>query len=173
MSVPNYHEILEVDGVAYDMRHLDAFKVALPGKGREVGSDLSVRVAFSCHVYTDRAEHGQAHHMTDHHGTRRAFSSDRYEMSLQLPNILKQRVRGNALAFEAKSAGGQKNIIILETERGRTWTVVFCFSPSGEPSEVYMEVLSAYPKGIGQRNLKRKQLSQYARQCLFGDVRVP
>jgi len=70
LKIPNSHPTLVVDDNAYDLSHLTAFAVSVPGKGREEGTDLNVLVKSSNHVFTERALHGQRHDTFDHRGTK-------------------------------------------------------------------------------------------------------
>lgn len=171
MTLPNSHSALVVDGVSYDMSHLDAFGVAVPGKGREPGTDLHVLVKFSNHVTTERALHGQPHHTVDHHGTKRAFDPDRYTVSLRLPQILKDAFFNGALCFVSKDFGGYENLITIELENGERWSIVFCFEPL--QNGVVLEVLSTHPRSKDDTHASRRPLVFYARTCLFKQHRVP
>ena len=77
----------------------------------------------------------------------------------------------NCLTFVSRSFGGIGNLILLEMEDGRTWSVVFCFEPFA--GGVRMEVLSAHPKVVDQAKIARKPLSYFARACLFQNTRIP
>lgn len=171
MTLPNSHPALVADGVSYDMTHLDAFAVAVPGKGREPGSDLHVLVKFSNHVVTERALHGQPHDTEDQHGTRRAFDADRYAVSLRLPQILQDALLGGALCFVSKDFGGHENLILIEMDNGEKWSVVFCFEPL--PNGVVLEVLSMHPRSKDDTHASRRPLVFYARMCMFKQHRVP
>lgn len=170
LTLPSSHSALVVDGVAYDLAHLNAFAVGVPGKGREPGTDLQVLIKFSNHVVTERALHGQTHHTVDHRGTKRAFDPDRYVMSLRLPAILTQGFTDDALCFVSKDFGGHENLMMIELENGDTWSIVFCFQPL--PEGVVMEILSTHPKPVRGKP-KRDHLTYFARKCLFAQERVP
>lgn len=170
MTLPNSHSAIVVDGASYAMNHLDAFAVAVPGKGRKPGTDLQVLIKFSNHVATERAMHGQPHHTVDHRGTKRAFDADRYAMSLRLPAILSQGFTDDALCFLSKDFGGHENLMMIELENGETWSIVFCFQPL--PDGVVMEILSTHPKPVRGKP-KRDHLTYFARKCLFVQERVP
>ena len=170
MTLPNSHSALVVDGVSYDMSHLNASAIAVPGKGREPGTDLQVLIKFSNHVATERALHGQPHDTVDHRGTKRAFDADRYTMSLRLPALIGQGFSDDALCFVSKDFGGHENLMMIELENGETWSIVFCFQPL--PEGVVMEILSTHPKPMRGKP-KRDHLTHFARKCLFSQTRVP
>lgn len=171
MTLPNSHPALFVGAVPYDMSHLDAFDVAVPGKGRDDGTDLRVLVKFSNHVVTERARHGQAHDTVDHRGTKRAFDQVRYDVSLRLPQIVRDAFFNGTLCFVSKDYGGYENLMMIERENGETWSIVFCFEPL--PNGVVMEVLSIHPRSIDDTHASRRPLVFYARTCMFNQHRVP
>lgn len=172
MAIPSTYFRIEVGSDRHDLSHLNAFLASIPGKGLDPGTDLMMMVVFSCHVFTVRAKHGQDHHMLDHHGIRRAFDPDRYEMSKQLCEKIRDRVESNSLTHVSRSFGGVENLIFVEMADGRTWSIVYCLEPD-DTNDVRMEVLSAYPKVIDERKMSRKQLSYFARKCLFEKRWVP
>lgn len=174
MNIPLNYNPLKVDGVAHDLSHLSAFAVSIPGKGVEVGTDLGVVVVFSCHVFTERAKHGDASHMVDHHQTRRVFDPVRYDMSLELPERISAKIKGDGLTFISKSFGGIDNLILLEDRNGTNWTIVYCLVAIQDGTAVRMEILSAHPKLVDQKKISRRNFSYFARMCLFGDSdRIP
>lgn len=173
VSIPIEHFPIAVDEVVYDLAHLSAFSAAIPGKGVEHGTDLGVVVVFSNHVYTERTKHGELHHAVDHHGTKRTFDADRYEMSKTLVGAIKESISGNSLTHVSKSYGGLDNLVFVETADGRKWAVVYCLVPLEDGCSVRMEVLSCHPKVVDQKSISRRNLSYFARMCLYHKVRTP
>jgi len=171
LTLPSSHSAIVVDGLSYAMTHLDAFAIAVPGKGREPGTDLQVLIKFSSHVATERAMHGQPHHTVDHRGTKRAFDTDRYALSLRLPQILKDAFFNGALCFVSKDFGGYQNLMLIELENDAKWSIVFCFEPL--PNGVVLEVLSTHPRSKDDTHASRRPLVFYARTCMFKQHRVP
>ena len=137
------------------------------------GTDLAIVIVFSNHVFTERTKHGERHHVVDHHGTRRTFDSDRYEMSKTLGAAIKAKINANDLTYISRSFGGIDNLVLLEADDGRTWTIVYCLQPIGNRRAVRMEILSAHPKVVDQRKISRRTLSYFARKCLFESRRIP
>lgn len=172
LKIPTVYSWIQVGADRHDLSHLNAFPAYIPGKGIDPGADLKVTVVFSCHVFTERAKHGQDHHMLDHHGIRRAFDTDRYAMSKQLGDKIRERIESNSLTHASQSFGRIKNLIFVEMADGRTWSVVYCLQPQAH-NDITMEVLSAHPKVIDERRIARKQLSYFARKCLFEGRRTP
>ena len=174
VEIPRVHGTISVVGVTHDLTHLNAFAEAIPGKGVRKGSDLGVVVVFSCHAFTKRAKHGEPHHMVDHHKTPRVFDQERYDMSKELPDLIRAKVRADTLTFVSNSFGGINNLILLENRKGLMWTIIYCLCAIQGFTAVRMEILSAHPKNVNQKQISRKDLSYFARKCLFEKLdRVP
>ncbi|MFD2053664.1 hypothetical protein ACFSQT_11355 [Mesorhizobium calcicola] len=173
VSIPTEHPSITIDGNTYDLTHLKAFSASIPGKGISAETDLLVEVVFSNHVYTERTKHGEQHHAFDHHGTKRTFDGDRYEMSKGLGAAIRLQIESNGLTYVSKSYGGVDNLVFVEMEDSCTWAVVYCLQPLDDGCSVRMEVLSAHPKVIHQKTISRRNLSYFARMCLFKETRVP
>lgn len=171
--IPLSHPPLSVDGVTYSLVHLNAFATAIPGKGMTSGTNLGVVVVFSNHVFTERTKHNERHHTVDHNGTRRTFDTDRYEMSKTLAAAIKTKIEKNELTYVSRSFGDIDNLILLQTDDGRTWTIVYCLEPIRNNTAVRMEILSCHPKVIDQRKVSRRNLSYFARKCLAEGCRTP
>jgi hypothetical protein len=173
MAIPLQHSPIEVDGIVYDLTHLTSFGAAIPGKGIAENTDLAIAIVFSNHVFTERTKHGKPHDILDQYGTRRTFDRTRYEMSKALGQALKDIIETNALTYVSRSFGGVDNLVFLRTEDGRIWTIVYCLQPVIGGQTVRMEVLSAHPKVIDQTKISRRNISYYARKCLFENSRIP
>ena len=106
LTIADSHPALTLDGVSYDLSHLTAFPVVVPGKGRAPGTKLQVLVKFSNHVFTKRTLHGQSRDTYDQRGTKRTFDPDRYSMSLRLREIIDQGFDDDTLCFVSKDFGG-------------------------------------------------------------------
>ncbi len=173
MSIPVEHPAIAVAETVYNLTHLNAFWAAIPGKGIGHSKDLDVFVVFSNHVYTERTKHGQLHHISDHNGNKRTFDADRYEMSKTLVDAVRQSISVNSLTHVSKSYGGTDNLVFIEDADGRKWAVVYCLVPHEDGRSVRMEILSCHPKVIDQKSISRRNLSYFARMCLYQNVRTP
>jgi hypothetical protein len=171
--IPTEHSPITVDDVVYDLSHLSTFSAAIPGKGIVDGTDLEVIVVFSNHVYTERTKQGGSHHTVDHHGTKRTFDVDRYKMSRTLIYAIKGSILANSLTHISKSYGGIDNLVFVKTADGRKWAAVYCLVPLDDGCSVRMEVLSCHPKVIDQKSTSRRNLSYFARMCLYRKTRIP
>ncbi|MFG5383627.1 hypothetical protein ACEWPN_20925 [Yoonia sp. R2-816] len=165
------HSSFLQNGVRYDLAHLTAFAAGMPNRGEKPDQTLGIVVAFSNHVYTNRTKYGDQHDFVDHHGTKRTFDHDRFKMSLKLPDLIKAAIASDTLTFISHSFGGNKNLMLIETDEGRQWSVVFCFESI--PGGVRMEVLSTHPRVVNESQKNRRHLSYFARMCLFNQIRVP
>ncbi|WP_300514132.1 hypothetical protein [Aliiroseovarius sp.] len=173
MSIPFSHSSLVIDEITYDLSHLTAFAAAIPGKGVGDQKDLGIVVVSSNHVFTERAKHGEKYHLNDHHGTKRVFDHERYQFSKKLRPAIQAKIESNDLTFVSRSYGGIDNLVFVEDDNGKVWTVVFCLHPVGQPKGIRMEILSAHPKVINQRKIARNHLSVYARRCIYEGLRTP
>lgn len=171
MPIPLTHPRLVIDGVRYDLAHLNAFAAGIPDKGATEGEMLGVVVAFSNHVYTERTKYGDRHDTHDHNGTKRSFDPGRHEVSKLLPALLKNAIETDVLTFVSKSFGDIKNLMLIEANDGVTWSIVYCFEPIDKG--VRMEVLSIHPRVINEAQKSRKPISYFARTCLFNNQRTP
>ena len=63
----------------------------------------------------------------------------------------------------ASGQSGQARIAIVRTEPA----VVYCLLPFDDGCSVRMEVLSCHPKVIDQKSISRRNLSYFARMCLY------
>lgn len=161
-----------MNGTTYDLSHLEAFVAAIPGKGVNT-VDLAILVVFSNHVFTERTKHGDPYDIVDQNDVRRTFDLQRYMMSKGLGAAIRQKIQANDLTYVSKSFGGAENLVLLEDDKGQTWTIVYCLYPHSEIAEVRMEVLSCHPKVVHQREISRRHLSYYARKCIFKETRMP
>lgn len=171
MSLPPSHRPLTTSGITYDLSHLDRFGVKVAGKGKIKGEDLGIIVVFSNHVYTERTKYPDPHDTIDHHGTKRTFDPDRYEMSKKLPEIIHNALMNDTETFPSDSFTGRTNLIIVEADGGEIWSIVFCFEPIA--NGIRMEVLSSHPKAPKDRKVARNSIIYYARICIFSEERIP
>jgi hypothetical protein len=171
MTIPLQHVPIIIEDVTHDLRHLDAFRSKIIGKGVD-GGELRIVVRFSTHIYSDRATHGQRRDLQDHSGTWRTFCRDRYDVSLLLPAVIADFIAQDGYTSVSHDFNKGSNLILIEPVNGESWAVFFCFEPS-DPG-VLLTVLSAYPKtGNLYAQKKFNRASYYARKCLFSNKRVP
>jgi len=171
VTIPLNHPSLNIEGKAHDLGHLDAFRVDIAGEHIE-GGDIRVVVRFSNHVYSERATHGKRRDLQDHSGTWRTFCPDRYAVSMQLPNIMREFIAQDSNTSVSKDFNKGSNLILIETVDGESWAVFFCFEPS--PPGVLLTIQTIYAKtGNMYAQKKFNRASYYARKCLFTNQRVP
>jgi hypothetical protein len=131
-----------IAGKAYDLEHLDPFDFVIAASG----SDIKVHVEFGFHCFTEKLE---AHHTPDlrykHDGELRAFSIERYTLSLKLPDLL--QTLGDRSVYHTK----QGSFFILRDEDidgKRTPYLVFfsAFKARNGTAQVRVLIRSAYLK---------------------------
>ena len=93
--------------------------------------------------------------------------------SKTLVGAIKESISGNSLTHVSKSYGGMDNLVFVETADGREWAAVYCLVPLDDGCSVRMEVLSCHPKVIDQKSISRRNLSYFARMCLYHKIRTP
>ncbi|UWQ10184.1 hypothetical protein K3X41_09605 [Aliiroseovarius crassostreae] len=171
MSISEKYSPVTIEGITYDLSHLDAFRADFPGKGKE-GEDLQVDVKFSTHVFTERATHGRRRDIQDQSGTWRTFCSDRYSVSLLVPDIITGLISDDEHTAISKDFNKGSNLVVVRGHDGKDWSVFFCFEPSVQG--VQLLVLSVYEKtGNLFHHAKFNKVSYFARQCLFSGKRIP
>lgn len=171
MDLPTAHSNITINDHTYSLSHLNMVVSKIPKKGVDQGTDLNVTIVFSNHVYSNRTKYKHEYDLLDHHDTKRTFDVSRYDMSLKLPNLLIGALECNKLCFESRSFGGNLNLMMVETDEGQKWSIIFCFQPI--PSGVLMEIISTHPKDVAEKLISRKSLSYYARMCIFKNTRIP
>ena len=171
--IPDKHSNIWVGGVLNDMSHLAGFVAIFARKGRQAGSDLPVHIRISNHVISRRAMHLEIPDMRDQNGIGRKFDMACYAMSLELPATLKAMLTQDQLCYVSRSYGGAYNLVNLRMQDGKEWAIVFRFRPMIGMDAVALDVLSAYEKVVDQRKIHRKNISYFARQCLFKGIQIP
>jgi len=126
--------IKKINGVDYTMHHLEDFIL-------EVAS-YKVKIVFSCHCFTEKLlKKHSPDYLYEHNGEKRAFSHERYTLSLQLKAII----------------GGLDNISVYHTQTGSFFStksllnqnyVVFfrTYKADNKKFDVIIRVESAYLK---------------------------
>ena len=140
------HNNITINDIEYSLNHLDTFVSKIPGQGAIPKTDLAVTVTMTNHVYSERTKYGCEYSFLDHHGVKRTFDEERYETCLQLLALVSAALNKNAACFESRSFGGDLNLMMLEKDDGKPWSIVFYFTPLD--SGVLMTILSIHPKNI-------------------------
>ena len=121
MTHPTHDQII-VDNVAYDTSHLNPFDMIAPFNGRNE-KPVTIRVGFSCHVYTEQCTEG-AGHIRDHHNNPRNFAFRRYELTQSLPHLISTGIQGNHFAYTVKDKNQWANLALFDLGGGLSYRVV-------------------------------------------------
>ena len=107
-----------LNGIRHDLSHLHPFRFGLevPAAGNHPARDVDVRVAFSSHCFTQKCLDGNHHAAYSAAHDWRKFCPERYTLSLQLPDILRDLDRRKCY-FNIKNSR-QRNYITLDVIDG-------------------------------------------------------
>jgi hypothetical protein len=129
---------ISVDGVSYDLAHLEPFEFQVVPKGWTDPATVSVRFHDHCFTETfDPARHTkpiQTKQASKHEW--RAFDADRYNRSLTLPQIVR------SLATRRIASTRESNLVFIETGTGDRYVVFFTLRGARRRAELF--VVSAY-----------------------------
>ena len=173
---PFHHPPLVHDGKTYGFDHLAPFRLVLKGQGRD-GADLTVRIRFSCHVYTKaRAEGGPSIKIRDKNGQARAFSPGRYERSLALPRLCEDMIRLKYPSWISSDRRRRRNLAVAGVKprnNADAYHVFYELWPSRKKGiDVEMEIKSAYMRRIRTRG-RRKTVLIFIKRCYYDNRRQP
>ncbi|MCR5877272.1 hypothetical protein [Phenylobacterium sp. J367] len=130
---------LDYEGKALDFSHLEPMDLACPTQARPNGVRINVR--FSCHCFTeayDAAKHDGRPMMMDR-GKQRAFCPARFELSQQLPDLI--RSLPDAHVYMTPEANFVR-LALNEDVEYRMYFNVRRFAESGYDLQIFVE--SAY-----------------------------
>lgn len=134
--------VVTVEGVAYDLSHLDPFQTRVPP--HEGGPEINMRVRFGTHVFTKgwRDNYPVSRRILDGK-TPRCFCPERAAHSAHLPDIIRQRL-GERVLFSKT-----RRLVFVGNPTGAVfpYAVFFqLFRASKKPFELEMLVVSAHEK---------------------------
>lgn len=130
---------LAIDGVAVDLRHLEAFSFTFD-TGRRQG--VQCFVTFSTHCFSDKYDpdrHPTQLPVFDDRGVERCFDQERYELSKGLRGLL-SGLPGSKV-YQTREA----NFAIITTSSGREYRVFFNIRKMEQKKRLRLYVESAYP----------------------------
>lgn len=145
---PASHPLIKSGSIEYSNHHLQPFRHALAGHGAG-GSDLIIRVSFTCHVYS-RQDSGQPSEFRfiDEGGRWREFCPTRHQASLDLPGLCATLMDENFPSWRSKDRNGQSNMAVTERQpaSGYRYAVFYYLYPSrAEPTIYTSNLLSKVP----------------------------
>lgn len=172
-------EAVTVGSTEHSIRHLQPFFHNLPAAGVD-GGDLRIRVSFSCHVFSEKAKHGEAFDMVDQNQGPRRFDLTRYQRSLTLPDAVKALIDANGVTWEMKDHNDIANMAALTEEpdmrviKGKFDVILYYLYPSkAEHFEVEMNVLTCHVREVNTGSKHKFDMRQALRTCVFSQERLP
>jgi hypothetical protein len=172
-------EAVTIDDVKYPIGHLAPFFHSVPGAGVD-GSDLRVRISFSCHVFSEKAKHGEPFHMLDQNESRRRFNKDRYDRGLTLPDDVRALLNSNGVTWEMKDHNDIENMAALtqvpdlKVIKGTFDVILYYLYPSkADHFEVEMNVLTCHVREVNTEGKHKFDMRQVLRTCIYSQERLP
>lgn len=181
MSIEAGMEEIEIGGETHCLRHLAPIRVVAVGKGKE-GSDLTVEVFFSRHVFSESCEWDDRD-LVDENGKPRSFSQERYDFSLGLPALASAMIEESYLCWESRDRNRAMNYSVvdatpgevLKIQPGRRFVVYFYLYPgSADGVDVKLTVISCHERDFKlDKSERRYSMHVLLRTCLFQQKRMP
>jgi hypothetical protein len=140
-----------IDGETFMFHHLRSFDMPFvkPAFGDHPPVDATIRVAFDCHVVTERHTHSEEGpaYWRDTGGHCRVFNRARYEKSLILPAIISTLPSGQIAIYQAKS----NNYMVWRPEGSQPGDAHYqaffdLYKAPGQDNLLILYVQSAYSK---------------------------
>jgi hypothetical protein len=135
----------QIDGVIYDLTHLDPFLMPVTPK-TDNAPTYKVRVSFGCHPFTRELTPGDKPDLRFRAGNElRCFCTERYELSLELPDMIRYAANGGRVYFSER----ETFLVIENTPRANAPYVAFFNAEKATRCDGYdvaMFVTSAYVK---------------------------
>lgn len=140
----------QFEGTLYSFDHLDPVQMKLPLNAEETNV-IDLHITFGCHCFTEQFD--PVRHRPDHRyvykGELRAFSSQRYECSLQLPRVMQAMQKGTIYHAD-ESYTYAAHIALTSLEGVQVYSVFFNLrkDTSVQKPALRMFVKSAYLKPL-------------------------
>ena len=142
----------QFNGTTYTFEHLQPMAITLELRvdGQLEPHQLAVEVTFGCHCFTETFDPRvhEDHHRYTHDGELRAFDIQRYECSLQLPQVIKSLTSG--MIYRSDEYFTYVAQIKVSTESGPvSYTLIFSLiratkNKTDPASRLLMYVKTAY-----------------------------
>lgn len=169
---------VQVGLASYPITHLAPFYYTFKGMG-DAGADIRMRVSFSCHVFSEKPENNDAGDFKDHNGKLRSFDSQRYTLSLTLPNLLENMLANNFFSWEMRDHNGFANMAALtdptvKDVTGKQNVVLYYLYPANAGGfDVEMNVLSCHYRPVNSTKHRKTPINILTKTCYFKKVKVP
>jgi len=150
-----YHLPITASGQVYDFPHLEPFQILVASQ--KVGRNLRIHIRFSNHCFSDGFDPATHSSSTvtfpDGGGRPRAFSLERYELSQQLPDLLRNLNDPKAKVWQTAQRRNYLHSVIVNSESG-PYHVFFEMRRAPEDErhlqDLNMTVESAYQQHVGR-----------------------
>lgn len=142
-----HHPRLTIQGVTYDLAHLDPVTVRTPSQ--KIGRSIITWCRFTTHTFSRSPEAGEPAHLTDEGRRPRVFCPDRHHLSLHLPAAIAQLADPARHVWETAAERNwlhQVEVEVVEAGARTVYQVFFAVKKArhSEPFDVEMTVESAY-----------------------------
>jgi hypothetical protein len=157
------------EGKVYTFPHLEQMTLPIDLVVSQQPIVIPVRITFGCHCFTeafDPARHGD-HHRYTHRGEERAFDVERYDCSLQLPQVMEAMRHGTI--YKGDQSYTYVAQIMLPPETGRQpYSIFFSLNKTRNSS---VPAVDLYVKSAYLSALKYSPHAQSWRfKALVGDI---
>jgi len=142
-----YYRSLVIQGIAYDLAHLDPMTFQTPS--RKLGRDIATWCRFTTHTFSRSPEAGEAADLADEGRRSRVFCPDRHRLSFHLPGAVAQLADPARHVWETAAERNwlhRVEVEIVEAGAHTAYQVFFAVRKArrSEPFDVEMTVESAY-----------------------------
>ncbi|MFK5912932.1 MAG: hypothetical protein QM484_01040 [Woeseiaceae bacterium] len=172
------HDNLHINGVEYKFNHLMPLDLSINLEAHNKNSELTVSLTFffSNHCYTEGVKENEdiseQFLLLDHNQNQRKFCINRYQMSLQLPELLKQ------LHTKKCFFTGRQNWLVIEVLNNSGENIFYHVffnikKHKRKKNGLFIEIQSAYIKEKGEntptrRKNERMSFAMIARKIITG-----
>lgn len=155
-------------GQQYSLTHVHPFTMdyAFPESERHESGVVTIRIGFSLHCWTrDEETRPATHGWYSDEREKRAFDLERYELSKQLPEIVRQLHRSHCYLAKAENF---VTVSLQNSSGGQVeYEVYFNVRAGNEPMTAELIVQSAYPRVKGA---SPKALRRYTQRIKFATI---
>ena len=176
MSISHIFTNLTVNDNAYSFTHLQPQRHVLRGHGRDK-ADIAIRLSFQSHVFSRTPDEDELPNFNDENNKARIFCLERYNHSLNLPQMCSDMITRNFLTWESKDRNSTSNLTVIDGNlvTGDNYAIYYYLFPSRlDNCDVELVVKSAYMRYIDFSHIKRRfKTIQPIKTCYFKDKIVP
>ncbi|RKD35556.1 hypothetical protein BJ928_14119 [Rhizobium sp. WW_1] len=174
---PTNHPTVSSRTVDYSNHHLQPFRHALAGHGPD-GTNLIVRVSFTCHVYSKKdSQEAIETRFRDEGGRWREFCPIRHLASADLPGLCVTMMEQNFPSWISKDKNGESNMAVTERQptSGNRYAVFYYLYPSrADNIHVEFVVKSAYHLNIDMGHYRKRELMRsLLKTCHYRQKTIP